>query len=281
MEKYALVIDSTVYLSEEEIIKYDLERVSLNIIDKEETIKELDVNPGFVYSRLDSGHVLTTSQPSPGEFLTTYEELLEKGYEKIFVVCLSKKISGTYQSATIARDMIDNPETIYVFNTGLAAFGNEMIALKVIEMIQEKKDFEAIIKRINRLILSTNLVFTLENLVSLLRSGRLTRVKAAIGTVLRIKPLIQMVNGKLDLFKSARTHKKVVSEIIHRMKETTKGYSVIYARVLGHNTLHGKFLFEELKKQFSNIIVNYTENLGPIFCLHLGKKGYGVSWSVE
>lgn len=77
MERYALVIDSTVYLSEEEIKKYDIRRVSLNIIDGEETFKELDVDREFVFSRLEKGHVLTTSQPSPGEFEVTYKELFK------------------------------------------------------------------------------------------------------------------------------------------------------------------------------------------------------------
>jgi len=281
MKKIALIIDSTVYLSEEEIKKYDIRRVSLNIIDKEESFKEVDIDRKFVYSRLDNGHFLTTSQPPPGEFLTTYEELFSIGYEKILIVCLSDKISGTYQSATLAQNMLDDPKKVYVFNSNLAAFGNEMIALKVIEMIQKNDEFKIIIERINKLIANSNLIFTLESLVSLLRSGRLTKAKALIGTVLRVKPLIQMIDGKLDLYKSARTHKKIVNEIIDRIKETTSGYKKIYARVLGHNTEQSLVLKSELEKAFDNIEITYTENLGPIFCLHLGKKGYGVSWCVE
>ena len=282
MEKYALVIDSTVYLSEEEIKKYEIRRVSLNIIDGEEMYKELNVTPKFIYDRLDNGHTLTTSQPSPGEFLATYEELFDLGYEKVFVVCLSDKISGTYQSATLAKNMLEDKEKVYVFNSGLAAFGNEMIALRLIDMINSKKDSKDIIEKINKYISSSNLIFTLESLQSLLRSGRLSRTKAAIGTVLRIKPLIQMIDGKLDLFKSSRTHKKVVEEIVTRMKETTKGYSNICARILGHHsTEQAMALKNELEKAFDNIKVTYTENLGPIFCLHLGKKGYGVSWCFE
>jgi len=282
MERYALVIDSTVYLSEEEISKYDITRVSLNIIDGEETFKELDVDKEFVYSRLDKGQILTTSQPSPGEFLLAYEKIFEEGYEKIFVVCLSDQISGTYQSATLARDMMDDPDKVYVFNAGLAAFGSEMISLKVIDMIRNKKEENEIIERINKLINSSNLIFTLETLQSLIRSGRLSKAKAVIGTVLRIKPLIQMVEGKLDFFKSARTHKKVTEEIIARMKETTKGYKSLYVRILGHNsTEQATALKNELEKVFKNIKITYTENLGPIFNLHLGKRGYGLSWCYE
>lgn len=283
MEKYAVIIDSTVYLLEEEIKKYDITKVSLNVIDGEETFKESEITPDFVFSRQDKGHVLTTSQPSPGEFLSNYEKLQKLGYEKVFVICLSKELSGTYQSATLAQNMLDNVNFVFVFNSGLGAFGNEMLVLKIIEMIKSKKDAEKIIEKINNLISTSNLIFTLETLSSLIRSGRLTRAKAVIGSVLRIKPLIQMIDGKLDFFKSARTHKKVFEEIIRRIKETTLNANKILVRVLGHNSSeHAEALIQELKRKFDNIEISYNDNnLGPIFCLHLGKKGYGVSWCTE
>ena len=282
MEKLALIIDSTVYLTNEEIKKYGIKKVSLNIIDGEESFKEADVDSDYVYNRLDKGHILTTSQPSPAEFLDAYKEFINQGYEKIFVICISKEISGTFQSATIAKKMMDNPDIIHVFDSNLAAFGNEMIALRVVEMIKDKKSSDFIIEKTQRLIKTSNLVFTLGTLESLIRSGRLSKAKAIFGTVLRIKPLIQMIDGKLDLFKSARTHKKVIGELIERIKETTVEFSSICIRILSHNqTEEAMALKLELERVFNNIKISYTENLGPIFCLHLGKRGYGLSWCEE
>ena len=91
-----------------------------------------------------------------------------------------------------------------------------------------------------------------------------------------------MKDGKLDLFKSARTHKKVIEELVLRVKETTKNFKTIYVRILSHNSKEqAKVLRDELERVFKNIKISYTENLGPIFCLHLGKKGYGLSWCGE
>jgi len=282
LEKYAVIIDSTAYLSDEEIKLNDITKVSLNVIDKDEIYKEEDIDNDFVYEKLDSGHSLTTSQPSPGEFLNSYEDLLNKGYEKIFVVCLSSHLSGTYQSAIIAQNMLDKPDNVYIFNSEMAAFGNEMLTLQLIEMIKDKKSYDEIVIRINKLISSSNLIFTIENLVSLLKSGRLSKAKVAIGTVLRIKPLIEMVGGKLELFKSARTHKKVIQEITKKIKSTTMNFNSIYVRVLSKNSLEqARALEAELKTIFQNVKVTFTENLGPVFSLHLGKKGYGVSWCAE
>lgn len=282
MEKYALVIDSCVYLSNEEISKFGIEQVSLNILDKDVIFKESEVTCDFVYDKLDSGHRLTTSQPSPGEFLDVFEKLVGKGYEKIFVICLSKHVSGTYQSANLAKTMLDDSSVVYVFDSNMAAFGNEMLSLELIEMVKNKADADMIIERINKLLKTSNLIFTVENLVSLFRSGRLSKAKAAIGTVMRIKPLIQMFDGKLDLYKSARTHAKVIDEIVNKMKTTTIGFKLIHVRILSHNSIEqAKLLEEEIKKSFNNVIITFNEYLGPIFSLHLGKKGYGVSWCAE
>jgi len=282
LEKYAIVIDSTSYLSDEEIESNGIRRVSLNVIDEDKVYKESEIDNEFVYEKQDNGHPLTTSQPSPGEFLVNYEELIEEGYSKIFVVCISEHLSGTYQSALIAKNMLDEPDKIHIFNSDMAAFGNEMLILQLLDMVRNKKSYEEIVNRINKLISSSNLIFTIESLVSLLKSGRLSRAKVAIGTVLRIKPLIEMVGGKLELFKSARTHKKVSDEIIRRIKATTKNFNSIYVRVQSKNSLEqAKALEKELKNLFQNVVVTFTDYIGPVFSLHLGKKGYGVSWCVE
>ena len=282
MKKYGIIIDSTTYVSEKEINDFDISQVSLNIIDKEETYKESEVDVNFVYNKLDNGNRLTTSQPSPGEFLDAYEKQFAKGYEKLFVICISEPLSGTYQSANLAKNMLDNPDNVHIFQSNMAAFGNEMLTLELQKMIQEDKTEEEIILRINNLLKFTNLIFTIENMVSLYRSGRISKAKAAVGSVLRLKPLIQMIDGKLDLLKSPRTHKGVLEAIIEAMKKTTKGFETIHVRILSHNSLEqAKVLESKIKDQFSNVIVSFNEYLGPVFSLHLGKRGYGVSWCAE
>ena len=252
MKKYGIIIDSTVYLSKKEIKDFNIVQVSLNIIDKEETHKELQVDVDFVYEKLDSGHKLTTSQPAPGEFLDAYKEQFNKGYKKLFVICLSEPLSGTYQSANLAKNMIEDPNSVYIFKSNMAAFGNEMLVLE------------------------------LQKMIDLYRSGRISKAKAAVGTVLRLKPLIQMIDGKLDLLKSPRTHKGVLEAITNNMKETTEGSKTIYVRILSKNSIEqARILEQAIKEKFSNAVISFNEYLGPVFSLHLGKRGYGVSWCIE
>jgi DegV family protein with EDD domain len=280
--KFKVIVDSTVYLSEEEFQKHGISKASLNVIDKDETFKEVKIDNDFVYSRLANGHKLTTSQPSPAEFLELYEEALKDGAEKIFVVCLAIPLSGTHQSAVLAKKMLDEPNKVHVFESKMAAFGNEMLVLELISLINDGKSEDEIIDRVSKLNAKSNLIFTVENLTHLARSGRLSKAKAMIGTVLRVKPLIQMVEGKLDLFKSERTHKKVVNVIIERMKETCKNAKTIHVRVLSKNSMdQARALEAEIKKTFKNIKLTFNGYLGPVFSLHLGTTGYGVSWAME
>lgn len=280
--KIGMVVDSTTYLSKEEIKKYGIRQASLNIIHNDETIKELDVTPSYVFERMGRGHKLTTSQPSPGEFLNIFEEMIEKGYDTIFVITLPKPLSGTYQSAMLAKNMLDDPSVIHLFESRMAAFGNEMLTLEIVEMAESGFSKGEIITRINKLNETSELIFTLENLHHIARSGRLSKAKAMVGSMLRVKPLIKMIDGKLDMYRAERTHKKVVKTIVEKMKATTEGAKLITVRVLSHaSTEQAKMLETEIKNTFSNIKFTLNEYLGPVYCLHLGNSGYGVSWCSE
>ncbi len=282
MKKYAIVIDSTVYLTEKQIKDNDLTVVSLNVVEGDVSKREVEVDNDYIFNRQAKGASFTTSQPSPGEFLENYKELIKKGYEKVFVVCLSKNISGTYQSANLAKNMLDNSEKVYIFDTMLAAFGTEMIAEQVIKMVNEGNTSEEIISRIDRIISTSGQMFTVENLFSLVKGGRISGTSAAIGTVLRIKPIIKIVNGKLEVVHKERTYKKVHSYMIKNILEDSKELKKITFRITSHNSQESA---EQLKQviidKFPNMEFVYTNYLGPVFSIHVGKKGYGLSWFAE
>lgn len=282
MKKHAIIIDSTVYLTEDQIKDNDLTVVSLNVVEGDVSKREVDVDNNYIFSRQDAGASFTTSQPSPGEFLENYEELLSKGYEKVFVVCLSKNISGTYQSANLAKNMLDNPDKVYIFDTMLAAFGTEMIAEQVIKIVNENKSEEEIISKIDNIISTSGQMFTVENLFSLVKGGRISNTSAAIGTVLRIKPIIKIVNGKLEVINKERTYKKVHNFMIQNILDDSKGLGKITFRITSHNSSDSaKQLRDVIKEKFPDSEIVFTDYLGPVFCIHVGKKGYGLSWFAE
>ncbi len=282
MKKLGLVVDSTVYLEPEVIEENDISVVSLNVVDGKESFKETEIDNQFVYDKQDSGSHFTTSQPAPGEFLNAYQDKLSKGYEKIFVLVVSKDISGTYQSATLAQNMLDDPDKVHIFDTQLAAYGNVMIALEIIDMMQAEEPADKIITRIERIIANSEQMFTVENLFSLVKGGRLSAAKAMIGTVLRVKPIVRMIDGELKLVKSERTYKKLHRYMIQSVEETLKGHDKVTFYLLSKNSEDSAAkLKADLLEKFPNAKFNESTRLGPVFTIHVGRKGYGISYFVE
>lgn len=282
MKKYGIVVDSTFYFTEEEIKLMNIKSVSLNIIDGDKSFKESEVDNKYVRDLLNSGHKLTTSQPPPGEFLKAYEDFLDDGCDMVFAMTLSKPLSGTFQSANLARNMLQDHSKVHLFESTMASFGNENLILRLFDFIKSGMEKEDIILEMEKLIKSAGLVISVENLISLFKSGRLSRTKAALGTVMRIKPIIRMEEGKLNLYKSFRSHKKVMIEMIDQMKKNVVGWEKIYVRIQSKNNLEQAKVLEQLvKEQFGNAEVTINEFLGPVFSIHIGTKGYGLSWCGE
>ncbi|MBN2604785.1 MAG: DegV family protein [Bacilli bacterium] len=282
MKKFAVVIDSTVYLSKQEIEDFELSVVSLNVVESTTSYREVEIDNEFVFAKQAQGKSLTTSQPSPGEFLETFEALINKGYEKVFCVLLSKQLSGTFQSANLAKKMLDDPEKVYVFDTNQAAYGNEMLTLELVDMIHQNKNADYIIERMNRIIKNSRLMFTVENLFSLSKGGRLSTTQAAIGTILRIKPIIKIIDGKLELVKKERTRNNVHKYFVQNILEDTKGFEHITFRITNTYSQDSAMeLLEVIKEAFPKSKIVFTNYLGPVFSIHVGNKGYGISWFAE
>lgn len=283
MKKFAIVTDSTAYLTEEQFEKFGIKRASLNIIAGDQTYRELDMVNADVYKLFDQGHKLTTSQPSPGEFLSIYEDLMKEGYEAIFVLVIAEPLSGTFQSSKLAMNMMDNPSVIHVFDNNMAAFGVEMHLLRLVEYVNEGLSKEDIIHKMQNNINNSKLVMTSLNLVSLIKSGRLSKAKGLIGSLLKVKPVIKMEEGKLDLFQVARTTKKATTLQLEYLKEELEsGYNKLYVRVCSHNSLElANNMREEIQTLYKDAVVTFGEYVGPVFNVHLGPKGFGISWYTE
>jgi len=282
MGKYKLIFDSTVYLNEKVLKDNNVGVASLNVIEGDNSYREVEVTKEFIFAEQDKGKSWTTSQPAPGEFLNLYNEALEEGYEKIFVCGLSKDISGTYQSANLAKNMLDDPDLVYIFDTQLCAYGSEMIAVELIKFVNAGLEFEDIKDRVNVLIKNSDQMFTVENLFSLVKGGRLSVARAAIGTVLRVKPVIRVVDGKLKLVHSERTYKKLHKYIIDAVKSTSEGYKRLHVYITNQNSPEsGEAIRGIILENFPDAEITFSDVLGPVFSIHVGRKGYGISWCFE
>ncbi|MFW6318825.1 MAG: DegV family protein [Bacillota bacterium] len=276
----AVVVDSTVYLPSVFIEENDIKVASLNVIDGEDTYKELEIDNDFVFDKMNQKHKLTTSQPSPTLFKNAYEACLEQGYEHVMVLTLSKGLSGTYQSALLAKNMIDTKDKITIFDTENAAYGNELLTFKLVELINEGKTVKDITQIMKTIIAKTSLYFTVENLYHLQKGGRLSKTQAFVGTVLRVKPVIKVVEGKLKLNHKERTHKKIYSYLLDQIKEDPHNdEGTLHVRIIERQAPeHAEILKQRIEETFDNAVITITDYIGPVFSIHIGDKGFGLAW---
>lgn len=282
MAKYGIILDSTIYMPIDVIKEKNIKVVSLNVtVEKEDTYPEKDITREFIIQKRSEGYNFKTSAPGPGMYHEMYEEMLQT-YEHVFVQTMSKELSGSYQSSLVGRKMLDNPDKVTVFDTNQSAYGNEMLVYELIEMIEADKSVDEITLRMNTIIEQSKLMFTCENLFSLVAGGRLSTAKAMIGTILRMKPIIEMIDGKLILMKTERTYKKVFSILKEKIDETTKGFKKITFYITHTNSpKSGDSLVEFIHETYPESKVRYTDLLGPVLTVHVGDKGFGVSWFWE
>ena len=188
------------------------------IIDGKEYKDRVDLQPDQFYSLLEKSEVLpTTSQPSPQEFLNYYEEAKEKG-DSVIVMTLSGTISGTYQSANIAKDLAEY-ENIYVIDSLNATQALRLLVLKAVALREEGKDAETIFNELQAYKERVRIVAFVDTLEYLCKGGRMSKTVAAAGTLLKVKPIIGLRDGKLEMFSKARGAVKANAKIIELIHE--------------------------------------------------------------
>lgn len=284
MEKIGLVLDSTVYLDQETLNLPHVKVVSLHVLEGDKTYKETDITPEFVIEEIDKGHKVSTAQPSPEAYKKAFQTFFDEGFDKVAVIPLSSGLSGSYQSAELGRSMLSSRnDDVHVFNTLNAGFGNEMIAERALDLIGQGVDLQTLIHSIDAVASKCGLLFTVENLFHLQRGGRLSKRNALIGTVLRIKPIIRLTEqGELKPVHKERTLNKLVQYVIKTIKDTTFEGGRLNVRIVHQRSQEQvDRIIKALNDAFDEPIIKVNDYIGPVFAIHIGKRGYGIAWFME
>lgn len=219
MNKIAIVTDSTSDIPKELVNRYNIRVIPLTVSYKDKLYYDgVDLKIDELLEMLDEGEELPkTSQINPARFSQEYKKLLDEGY-KIISIHISSNLSGTYQSALIAKDMLETDD-IYVVDSRSVSFGTGMLALKAAKMIEEGKEVEEIYNTLNDLAQRSRVAFILDKLDYLKKGGRLSGAQAAIGTLLNIKPIIYINEGRLEILDKTRGMKKGLSRMIKYIQD--------------------------------------------------------------
>ena len=222
---YKIVIDSCGELPEDMKADGHFCNVPLEIeidgyhIKDDETFNQLD----FLRRVKESIHGPKSACPSPESFMSAFEGEAEH----VYVVTLSGKLSGSYNSAVLAADLYKEEhkeqKQIYVFNSRSASIGETLIGLKVQEYEEAGYSFKEVIQKTEAYISEMNTFFVLETLETLRKAGRLSNLKAFVANTLNIKPVMGATKeGTIQQLGQARGMKKALSKMVEDMLAKTR-----------------------------------------------------------
>ena len=271
MSQYKIVIDSCGELSEE--LKADGHFCNVPLlldvdgyeITDDETFNQKD----FLQRVKASIHSPKSACPSPERYMNAYEG----DAEHVYVVTLSGKLSGSYNSAVLAADLYndehEDEKQIHVFNSKSASIGETLIGLKIQELEEAGKSFDEVISGVDEYIASMNTFFVIETLETLRKAGRLSNLKAFVANTLNIKPVMGSTKeGSIQQLGQARGMKKALAKMVEDMLKVTKNCE---NRVLAISHCNcperAQFVKEAIEKvaKFKKIVIVNTAGVSSMY----------------
>lgn len=214
-----IITDSTsdIEMSQQETLKIDILPLTVHFGD-EEFRDGIDITKTEFYSRLrESTDSPTTSQVTPKSFEHLFKQYTSEGHD-IIVITIASELSGTLQSANIAKSSIDGGN-IHLVDSGTTTMGLAWLVYQAIEMRDEGLDASEITARLEKLKEKIVIYAMIENLEYLKKGGRLSAMSATIGTLLKLKPIIQVKKGVVSVVQKTRGNAKAYKWMLDKASE--------------------------------------------------------------
>lgn len=201
LSKIAIVTDSASDLTPEIIGDLEISVIPLKVKLGDHHFKDgVDLSKKEFWHKIITERIIPkTAQPSPAEFREIYEELFDRGYEKIISIHLSSKLSGTQQAAKIAKEMTKREKDIYIFDSKAVTFVQAHQVLEAAKMAREEKSIKEILETLTDLTEISKLYFAVNDLTYLQKGGRIGKASSIIGGLLKIRPVLKLENGEVSL----------------------------------------------------------------------------------
>ena len=265
-----LVADSCSDIKTAEAAKRKIEYVKLTItIDDKEYVDQDDISIEEVLEKINEGHRPLTSQVNPDEFEKLFREVLEHDNE-ILYIAFSSALSGTYQSATIARDIVleDFPNAkIEIIDSKSASYGLGAVVEQASDFVNAGEDFNTVIDKVHELLGRLKHLFTVSDLDYLAKGGRLSKGQAFLGSLLNIRPLLHVEDGKLVPIEKHRGEKKVLKSMVDKVKADGASGTVFISHTNASDTVEK---LKELVLSETDVDNVRVSLLGPTIAAHTG-----------
>ena len=275
MSKIKIVVDSTCDLSKELYEQYDMDVVPLNVTFGQDTFKDgVDITRDQLYKDVEKYKALpATSAPGPQAFEEAFRKWLDQGY-KVIYMGIGSTLSTAFQSANIAKNMIDSKD-LYLFDTKNLSSASGLLAMKAAKLAKEGKEPEEICKILEKDVPNTVAQFSVETLDYLHKGGRCSGTAKVLGHLLHIHPHLLVKDGKLIVYKKPRgTMKIAIDGQIEELKKALPNVQMdnIMITDSGVKDEIREYFVKEVSKLVNPKIIRTT----PAGCVISSHCGFGT-----
>ena len=272
MEKIKIITDSTLDLPSDLIKEKNIEVLPLLINFGEESYLDgVEINTKEMLEKIKKDNVLpTTAQVTPNRFEEVFKKYLDEGY-KIVTLVLSSEMSGTYQSACIAKNMLETDDIVVIDSRNVTS-GLGILALKACEFRDNGDSIFEIEEKIKNIIPKVKSSLSFESLENLVRGGRLSKTAGTIGSVLGLRLILEVKDGQMAVKDKVRGSKKALKKVISDFENGNVDFDspIVIDEILNDE------IFEGLKKYCEEKNINYVHGIvGCTVGIHSGVGACG------
>jgi DegV family protein with EDD domain len=267
--RIVLVTDSTSMLSEDVVQAHDITVVPLQVVvDSRSYDESTDSDAAMVADELRAGKAVSTSRPTPQAFLEVYEGLAREGAEAIVSVHLSGEISGTCESAQLAAR--DAPVPVEVVDSRLVGVGTGFAVLAAAEALASGADAPKAADAARRRAAATTSLFYVDTLEHLRRGGRIGAAAKLVGSVLAVKPLLKLDDGRVVPLEKVRTAARALGRLEELAIEAAGSQDVDVAVAHLANPERAEKVAANLKDRIPGIQHLWVGEVGAVIGAHVG-----------
>ena len=273
MEKIKIITDSSADLPKEVFRELDIEVLPLLINFGEESYLDgVDITIDELFKRIDEGDVFpNTSQVTPVRFQEAYKKYLDEGY-KIISIHLSSNMSGTYQSACIAKELLES-EDIYVIDSQTVTSGLALVAYRAAKLRDRGMSIEEIVHDLEEMKCRISESLCFESLDNLVRGGRISKTVGVVTGMLGIKLILDVKDGLMSVKDKVRGNKKAVKRIIKDIEELVPMDDMPVVLI----NVNYDEVYNEVKEYLEDNNINYIgTKVGCTVGIHSGNHAGGV-----
>lgn len=277
MNKIKIITDSTSDLPKALTEKYEVDVIPLEVtIDNISYLDGVDITLEEFLEKMDKASEMPkTSQINPGRFLDVYKKYLDEGYE-IISIHLSSKMSGTFQSAKMAKEML-NTEKIHIIDSKNVTCGLGILVLKACKLKEENYDTEKICEEINNAIPKVKSALNFESLDNLVKGGRLSKAQGLIGGLLGIKLNLTIDQGEIVVRDKVRGSKKALRYILDYLDQCGISEEVSPMVLNAAADKENLEVLEGIKNYLKEKQIEYIESeVGCVVGTHSGRNACAI-----